>query len=91
MIDIAVPAEPNTSVKMIEKLSKNKDLEIEISRMWGLKTETVPVVIGALGLVKKCLKKYVEKIPGNINNEDLQRSAYWPQPIFYETCFPPTT
>ena len=34
--------------------------------------ETVPLVIGALGLVKKGLGKYVEKIPGNIYVEELQ-------------------
>jgi len=58
---------------MIEKLSKYKDLETEISTIWGLKTETVSVVIGALGQVKKGRRKYVEKIPGNINIEELQK------------------
>ena len=58
---------------MIEKLSKYKDLGIEISTIWGLKTETVSVVIGALGQVKKDLGKYVEKLPGNINIEELQK------------------
>ena len=58
---------------MIEKLSKYKDLGIEISTIWGLKTETVSVVIGALGQVKKGLEKYVEKLPGNINIEELQK------------------
>ena len=58
---------------MIEKLSKHKDLGIEISTIWGLKTETVSVVIGALGQVKKGLGKNVEKLPGNINIEDLQK------------------
>ena len=62
---------------MIEKLSKYKDLEIEISTIWGLKTETVTVVIGALGQVKKGLGKYVEKIPGNINIEELQKISLW--------------
>ena len=70
---MAVPAERNTSAKMVEKLSKYKDLKIKISRMLGLKTETVPVVIGALGLVKKGLEKYVERIPANTNIEDLQK------------------
>ena len=56
---------------MVEKLSKYKDLEIKILRMWGLKTETVPVVIEALSLVKKGLEKYVKRIPSNINIEDL--------------------
>ena len=58
---------------MIEKLSKYKDLGIEISTIWGLKTETVSVVIGALGQVKNGLGKYVEKLPGNINIEELQK------------------
>ena len=57
---------------MIEKLSKYKDLGIEISTIWGLKTETVSVVIGALGQVKKGLGKYVV-LPGNINIEELQK------------------
>ena len=74
LIDMTIPAERYTSVKMIEKLSKHKDLKIEIFfRMWGLKTEAVPVVIGALGRVKKGLGEYVEKIPGNINIEELQK------------------
>ena len=36
---------------------KYKDLEIEITRMWGMKTRIVPVVIGALGVVKKDIEK----------------------------------
>jgi len=36
---------------VVEKLSKYKVLEAEAARTWGLKT--VPVVIGALDLVKK--------------------------------------
>ena len=32
--------------------------------MWGLKTITVPVVIGALGVVKKGIEKHVDKIQG---------------------------
>ena len=54
---------------MVEKLLKYK----EISKMWGVKTETVPVVIRALGLVKEVLVKYVEKILGNINIEGHQK------------------
>ena len=38
-----------------------------------LKTETLLVVSGALGLEKKGLGKYVNKIPGNINIEELQK------------------
>ena len=60
---------------MIEKLSKYTELEIEISRIWGLKTKIVPVNIGALGLLKTGLGKYVEKmnINKNINIEELSK------------------
>ena len=39
--------------------------------MWGMKTETIPIVIGALGLIKKGLQKHTEKIPGAININEL--------------------
>ena len=62
LIDMSIPTEKNTSVKVTEKLSKYKDLEIEIERMSGMKTTTIPVVIGALGLIKKGLEKYIKQI-----------------------------
>ena len=55
--------------------SKYKDLEIKRTRMWGMKTETVPVVIGAVGLIKKGLEKHTEKIPGAININELQKNT----------------
>ena len=52
LIDVSVPSDRNTSTKVIEKLSKYKDLEIETTRMWGLRTESVPIIVGSLGLIK---------------------------------------
>ena len=43
--------------------------------MWGLKTITVPVVIGALGIVKKGNEKHIDKIPGKIKITELQKIA----------------
>ena len=48
LIDVSVPSDRNTSTKVIEKLSKYKDLKIETARMWGLRTESVPIIVGAL-------------------------------------------
>ena len=72
LIDMAIPSDRNRSLKVAEKLSKYKDLEIEITKMWGLKTITVPVVIGALGLVKKGTEKHIDKIPRKIIITQLQ-------------------
>ena len=61
---MSVPSDNNVSAKEFEKLSKYKDLEIEISKMWNVKTNTIPVIIGALGIIKKGTQKHLEKIPG---------------------------
>ena len=39
LIDVLVPSDTNTSTKVIEKASKHKDLEIKITKMWGMKTD----------------------------------------------------
>ena len=41
--------------------------------MWEMKTTTIPMVIGALGLMRKGLEKYTDKIPGNINIQEAQK------------------
>ena len=65
----------NTFFRVAEKLSKCKDLEIETARMWGMKAQILPVVIGALGVIKKGIDKQICKIPGNINVTELQKIA----------------
>ena len=36
-----------------------------------MKSEIIPVVIGALGVVKKGSEKFISKIPGNINLQQI--------------------
>ena len=48
LIDVSVPSDRNTLMKVIEKFPKYKDLEIETKRMWGMRTETVPLIVGTL-------------------------------------------
>jgi len=43
--------------------------------MWGMKTTTVPVIIGTFGLVKKGTEDYIGKIPGNIRITELQKTV----------------
>ena len=73
LIDMIIPSDRNVSVKEIEKFSKYKDLEIEIGKMWKMKVTTIPVVIGALGALKKGMKSKIDKIPGKIYLEELQK------------------
>ena len=39
----------------------------------GAVDETVPVVIAALGIIKRGLDKYMERIPGSVNLSELQK------------------
>ena len=63
-MDVKILADKNVSVAEFEKQSKYKNLEIEVEKLWYMKTVTIPVVTGALGMTKKGTEKYLEKIPG---------------------------
>ena len=57
-----VASDSNISAKEFEKLCKYKALEIGIAKMWKMKTKTIPVIAGALGMIKKGTQKYVNEI-----------------------------
>jgi hypothetical protein len=73
LIDIATPDGSNVNRKEIEKLSKYKDLEIEVSRMWKVRTKIVSVIIGALGTIKKGLDKDLQLLPHHLSATGLQK------------------
>ena len=52
MMDVAVPSDQNISLKEFQKLSKYKDLEIEVTKMWKIITKIIPVVTEAMGMIK---------------------------------------
>jgi hypothetical protein len=62
--NIAIPDDSNINRKEIEKLSKYKDLEIDFSRMWKVRTRIVPIIITALGTIKKALGKKLQLLQG---------------------------
>lgn len=48
-----------------------KYFEIEIERMNEIKATTIPVLIGALGLVEKGMEKYTQKNLGSVKLQEL--------------------
>ena len=66
LIDMSLPTDNYTSVKEYNKISKYKDVEIEIEKIWYLKVTTVPVIEGALGMIKKGTDNHINKIPGSL-------------------------
>ena len=76
LIDFTFRIDINISAKEFKKLSKYKDLQIEVDRIWQLKTSIIiPIVVVALGLVKKGTAKHLEKIPGKQNLAEIQTNA----------------
>ena len=41
--------------------------------MWGMRTETVPIIVGALGLIEEGMDQNSGKIPGASNISELQK------------------
>ena len=73
LIDIAIPDDSKVNTKETEKVSKYKDLEIEVSRVWNVRTKIVSVVFGALGTIKKGLDHNLRLLPGHPSAIDLQK------------------
>ena len=44
--------------------------------MWGMKTETIPAVIGAQRLIKKGLQKQTDKVSGAININERKKNNF---------------
>jgi len=63
LIDIAISEDRNVIKKVADKIIKYKDLTIEIQRMWNVKTNGIPVIIGVSGTISKSFRKYVSNIP----------------------------
>lgn len=75
LIDISIPSDYNVVTKETEKISKYCDLSLECQRMWNVKPEIIPVIIGATVLVTKNTYKYLDKLPGKIRLDMVQKVA----------------
>ena len=75
LIDVAISGDRNVIKKVAEKILEYKDLTIEIQRTWNVKTQVIPVIIGATGTVSKSFRKYVSNIPGKHEVKELQKTA----------------
>ena len=62
IVDVAVPSDCNVTMKEIEKIEKYKDLSVELSSLWKMKCEVVPIIVGGLGCVTARLGMYIQKL-----------------------------
>jgi hypothetical protein len=75
LIDVAISGDRSVIKNEAEKILNYKDLTIETQRMWSVKTNVIPVIIGATGTISKSFRKYVSSIPGNHEVKELQKTA----------------
>jgi sorbitol-specific phosphotransferase system component IIBC len=59
----------------MEKLSKCQGLEIEVSRIWEMRTEIVLVIIGVSGTIKCGLYQKLQLLPGHPSTIELQKRS----------------
>lgn len=59
---MTIPSARNITLKEVEKKSKYKDPDLEIQKVWQMKTEVIPVVVGALDTVKKDMVENIKKV-----------------------------
>ena len=65
----------NNNNKEAEKILKYKDLTIRIQRTWNVKTNVIPVIIGATRTISKSIRKYLSNVPGKHEIKELQKTA----------------
>ena len=70
LIDMTVPSNKNIALKEIEKKNEYKDLELEIQRMWQMKTVFIPVVVGT---VKKKMVENIKKVSETATVTEIQK------------------
>ena len=62
IIDFAVPLDHNIVLKEREKIEKYQKLAQEVRSTYKVKTEIIPIVVGALGMLPTRLPEYVKKL-----------------------------
>jgi hypothetical protein len=75
LIDVAIPGDRNVIKKEAEKILKYKHFTIEIQRMWNVKTNVIPIIIGATGTISKLFRKYLSNVTGIHEVKEIQKTA----------------
>jgi len=75
LISIAIKVDLDVNTKGNETLSKYEDLLVRDSRMWEVRAKIVPIVIGALGKMKKGLGRSLQLLPGHPASLEIQKIA----------------
>ena len=59
----------------MKKIEKYEDLRQEISKLWGVQTTVILIIIGALGTITDCLTTFLVMVAVSLSFETIQKSA----------------
>ena len=62
IVDFSVPWDANVKTKEDEKIARYIELATEIRRLYKVRTEIIPIVVGALGTIPKRLQGYLKSL-----------------------------
>ena len=75
IIDFAIPYDSKIELKEQEKIEKYQDLRRELKKIWNMKVNITPIVIGAMGAIPKKLRKRLEQLGIKTRLVELQKNA----------------
>ena len=75
IIGVAIPEDIRVKEKEFEKAEKYQNLARELRRMWEVKTNVIPIVLGVLGTVPLRLKGNLKAIGVDTSISLIQKSA----------------
>ena len=75
IVDFAVPYDSRVETKQREKTEKYQDLRREIQKLWNMKTNIVPIIIGALGTPSPKLKDNLQELGLNTKINEIQKTV----------------
>ena len=62
IVDFSLPWDRNVAVKEDEKIARYSPLALDVSRVHGVSTRVVPIVVGSLGVVSKRLVGFLKDL-----------------------------
>jgi len=75
LVDFSCPFDSNVVSKEIEKVDNYQDLLLEIQRLWNVRAEVIPIVIGALGALSPKFEGWLQRLNIKLHPSILQKSV----------------
>jgi len=54
--------------------------------MWNVKTNVIPVIIGASGTISKSFRKHMSNIPGKHEVKNSRKQPHWALHTYFGKC-----